>query len=275
MNQSLINQLCLCGVIFCAAIGSAMGQTDAPAKLAGTSDSVSTQQPPPTAAEAAIQRAADANKYVFVFFFRADDDATKVARATLDAAMPKFSERATSVTVGILDSHEKALVKKYELDRAPMPLVLALAPNGAVTRSFPLKFTEAQLETAFVSPGMQKCLKALQDRKLVFLCVQNDKTQYNADARMGVKDFAADDENAKTTEIITIDPADPAEEALLKQFKVDPKTDEAVTVFLAPPGTTIGTYKGATMKGVLKAAAKNAAKGCDPKSGCCAPPAKS
>jgi len=58
---------------------------------------------------------------------------------------------------------------------------------------------------------------------------------------------------------------------LLKQFKVDPKTEEAVTVFLAPPGTKVGTYRGAISKDTLVAAAKTAAKGCDPKSGCCAP----
>jgi hypothetical protein len=134
-----------------------------------------------------------------------------------------------------------------------------------------VRFTEEQLKTAFVSPGMQKCLKALQDRKMAFLCVQNGTTQHNAEALQGVRDFAADPQYAKTTEIITIDPTDTAEESLLKQFKVDPKTEEAVTVFLAPPGATVATYTGETKKDVLMAAAKTAAKGCDPKSGCCAP----
>lgn len=262
MNRRLGNTLTLSGVALCFAVGSAWGQTDAPVK------------PKATAAEAAIQRAADVNKYIFVFFFRADDEATQAARKTLDAAMPKLAERAMYTTANVTESQEKALVSKYQLDRAPMPLLLALAPNGAVTRSFPLKFTEAQLETAFVSPAMQKCLKALQDRKMVFVCVQNGATELNTVAMRGVKEFAADSQYAKTTEIVSVDPADTAEESLLKQFKVDPKTTEAVTVFLAPPGTTVGTYKGETKKDVLIAAAKTAAKGCDPKSGCCSPPKK-
>jgi hypothetical protein len=228
----------------------------------------------PSAGATAIDEAAKANKFIFLFFYRAENEPTLAARKTFDAAMEKFAERATSTVVNVADPQEQALVNKYQVNRSPMPLVLAMAPTGAVTRGFPGQFTEAQLETAFVSPGMQKCLKALQDRKMAFLCVQNGTTQHNAEAMQGVKEFAADPQYAKTTEIITVDPTDAAEESLLKQFKVDPKTEEAVTVFLAPPGTMVGTYKGEIKKDVLVAAAKTAAKGCTPGGSCCPAPKK-
>jgi hypothetical protein len=226
---------------------------------------------PPSPATAAIDQAAQAEKFIFVFFYRAEDEPTLAARGIFEAAMEKLADRATFVAVNITDPQERQLVAKYQLTRSPMPLALAIAPTGAVTRSLRGNFTEAQLETAFVSRGMQKCLKALQDRKLAFLCVQNGATQHNDEALRGVREFAADPQFAKTTEIITIDPADAAEERLLRQFKVDPKTAEAVTVFLAPPGTRVASYEGETTKDVLVAAAKSAAKGCDPKSGCCPP----
>jgi len=222
----------------------------------------------------AIDQAAMANKYTFLFFYRAEDEPTQAARRIFDAVMGRLADRATSVEVNVADPQEQALVNKYGLNRSPMPLVLAMAPTGAVTRAFPGQFTEAELETAFVSPGMQKCLKALQDRKMAFVCVQNGSTQQNAEAMRGVTEFAADAQYAATTEIIVVDPADAAEETLLKQLKVDPNTDQAVTVFLAPPGTMVGTYKGETRKDALVAAAKTAAQGCDPKSGCCPAPKK-
>ena len=221
-----------------------------------------------------IDRAAKAGRYIFVFCYRADDEATRALRKTFSAAMEKFADRAATAQVNIADPLEQDFVAKYGLNRAPAPLVLALAPNGAVTRGFPGQFTEAQLETAFVSPGMQRCLKALQDRKLVLLCVQNGTTRHNAEAMQGVKDFTADAQYAKTTEIVTVDPTDTAEASLLQQFKVDPQTDEAVTVFLAPPGTTVGTYTGEVKKDVLVAAAKTAAKGCTPGGSCCPAPKK-
>jgi len=221
-----------------------------------------------------INRAAKANKYMFVFFYRDEDEPTKAARKAFDAALGKLADRALSVAVNVTDPLEREVVVKYGLDRAPTPLVLALAPNGAVTRSFAGPLIESQLETAFVSPCMQKSLKALQDRKLVFICVQNGKTQHNAEATQGVKEFAADAQYAKTTEIIALDPADAAEESFLTRLKVDPQTEEAVTVFLAPPGTIVGTYKGEIKKDVLVAAAKTAAKGCTPGGSCCPAPKK-
>ena len=48
---------------------------------------------------------------------------------------------------------------KFGVSRAPMPLVLALAPNGAITKGFPIKFDEKQLREGFVSPCTAKCLK--------------------------------------------------------------------------------------------------------------------
>ena len=53
------------------------------------------------------------------------------------------------------------------MSRAPMPLVLAIAPNGAITGGFPTRFEEEQLLGAFATPGTQKVIKSLQEGKLV------------------------------------------------------------------------------------------------------------
>ncbi len=274
MNPKWATRISAAMIVSFLAGASALAQAPAPAKPnqvkpASTGDDSKDAAP----VGVTLIRAAKANKYVFVFAYRTEDEPTTAARKALDTAMEKLANRAVAAILNVTDPLEKDLIDKYGLDRAPMPLVLAIAPNGAVTRSFTGTVAPAQFDTAFVSLGTQKSLKALQDRKLVFVCVQNDKTQHNADALKGVKEFAAAAENAKTTEIITLDPADKAEEDFLKQLKVDPKTTEAVTIFMAPPGTIVATYKGATKNDVIVAAAKNAAKGCDPKTGCCpAPP---
>ena len=83
------------------------------------------------------------------------------------SAMKKWTESTDSIGVQITDPNEKPVVDKFGVSRAPMPLVLALAPNGAITKGFPIKFDEKQLREGFVSPCTAKCLKALQDRKLV------------------------------------------------------------------------------------------------------------
>ena len=186
---------------------------------------------------AAIKQAADAGKYLFVFFSKTDDDQTLAMRKVFDKAMEKAADRAQSVAVNITDASEKAIVDKFDLSRAPMPLVLAIAPNGAITGGFPTKFEEQQLLDAFATPGTEKVMKSLQDGKLVFVCVQNDKTKSNDAAMQGVRDFKADVRFANATEIVTLDPSDKKEASFLTDLKVSPDTAEAATVFVVPPGS--------------------------------------
>jgi hypothetical protein len=150
-----------------------------------------------------------------------------------------------------------------------MPLALVIAPNGAIMGGFPNKFTEEQLLNAFGSPCTERCMKALQDGKLVFLCVQNSTTNSKDNAFNGVRDFKADERFAKYTEVIMLDPSDTAESSFLADLKIDPKESEAVTAFLAPPGTVIAAFKGTTDKDELIAALQKASTACGP--GGCGP----
>jgi hypothetical protein len=217
---------------------------------------------------AAIKQAADAGKYIFMFFLKSDDDQTIVMRKVFDEAMEKVGDRAGRIAVDVTDPLEKAIVTKFDLSRAPMPLVLVVAPNGAITGGFPKKFAEQQLLNAFATPATEKVMKHLQDGKLVFVCVQNSKTKSNDAAMQGINDFRADARFATATEIVRLDPADSAEAAFLTDLKIDSKTEEAMTVFLAPPGSAIAEYKGATDKAVLMAILEKASSGCCPGGSC-------
>ena len=218
---------------------------------------------------AAIEDAARANRYLFVYFYKNEDQRTRELRTVFDTTMLKVADRADSVVINTTDQLEKEIVDKLSVGRAPMPLALALAPNGAVTRGFPMKFDEKQLMEAFASPCMEKCLKALQQRKLTVLCVQNETTKLNDEAMKGVTEFKADIQYGRTAEIVTVDPEDPGEAETLKKLNIDLGTDQAITALLAPPGKLIGMFKGATTKAMLVAAVRKSASGCDPRSGCC------
>ncbi len=211
---------------------------------------------------AAIRKAADAGKYIFMFFSKTDDDQTLAMRKVFDKAMERVADRAQWIAVNTTDLSEKDIVAKFELSRAPMPLVLAMAPNGAITGGFPTKFEEQQLVDAFATPVTEKVMKQLQENRLVFVCVQNDKTKTNDAAMKGVREFKADVRFASATEIVMLDPTDSAEASFLADMKVDPKTEEAMTVFLAPPGSAIAEYKGATDKSELIATLQKASSGC-------------
>ncbi len=223
---------------------------------------------------AALEQAAKDKKYLFAFFWKIDNEQTAAMKKVFEDATKKVADRAQTVAVLVSDPAESGIVEKFRLDRAPMPLVLAIAPNGAITGGFPTKFEEKQLLDAFSSPCTEKCMKALQDGKLVFLCVQNGSTKSHVEALKGVNEFKADSKYANATEIVMLDPKDSAEASFLGDLKIDPKTTVAVTAFLVPPGSAIAEFEGATEKVQLVAALQKASTGCGP-GGCgpggCAP----
>jgi len=226
----------------------------------------------PSDAFGAMRQASQDGKYLFVYFWKTDDQASRKMYGVLDAAMQQWSAQAASVSVRVGDPKEQQIVSKYGVDRAPMPLVLAFAPNGAITKGFPLKFTQQQLREAFVSPGTARCMKALQDQKLVLLCVQNEQSGQAREALEGAYAFQADKRFTAATEVVTIDPSDAREASFLTSLNVKPAST-ATTVLLAPPGRPVAQFSGAVNKDqiVAKVQAGPCAGGqCGP-NGCCGP----
>ena len=223
---------------------------------------------------AALERAAAAGKYLLLLFYRNDDDSTRAMKKVFAGAAGKLASKANSIIINVTDAAEREIVAKFGVDRAPMPLALVVAPTGAVTGGFPGKVTEEQLSGAFVSPALANCLKALQAGKLVLLCAQNASTKSNDAALLGVQAFKADARYAQFTEVVSIDPADAAESKFLAQLQIDPKTSQAVTAFMAPPGSVIAKYTGATDKNTMIAAltaATSGGGGCGPSTPGCGP----
>ncbi len=230
--------------------------------------------PSESVAQAAMKKAADGKKHLFLFVSVNDGEETATAKRVLEAAATKLGDKAELAFIKRDDAAEKDTVEKFQLARAPMPIVLALAPNGAITGAyFGEKLKDPQLQDSIASESEQQCMKALQDRKLVFVCVQNATTTSNDVAMKGVDEFKADTRFAQFTEVVKTDPAADTEQSFLTKLKIDPKATEATTAFLAPPGALVSKVSGATTKDALVSALMAAssggcgAGGCGPK-GC-------
>jgi hypothetical protein len=199
-------------------------------------------------AQATIDRAAKANKYVFLFFWKDDSPQTGKAWEVLKPSVAKFADAAVLFSIRITNPAEKKIVDKFGVSRAPMPIVLAVAPTGAITKAFTKTFDEKELRAAFVSPCTQRCLKALQSRKLVFVClVDQANPQDKMPVPKGVEDFKADQKYGAATEIVMVNARDAREATFLKELGLAAR-DAPMTVFLAPPGAMIGTFSRGTSK---------------------------
>lgn len=216
----------------------------------------------------AIQNASKENKYLFIFFFKEMNEKTIQLQKIFDQAMQKLGEQSKSIKVKSTDPAEKSIIDRFNLKRSPMPFVLVLAPNGAITGGF-ISFTEEQLMDSFTSAGAAECLKALQERKLVLLCLQNDQTMNNDAALKGAKDFKADQRFSNATALVMINPADKNEHKFLNQLSLNMDSNQALTVLISPPAEIIGSYQGPTTKEKMVADLQKASTGCCGPGGCC------
>lgn len=208
-----------------------------------------------------------AKNYQYLLFYR-NGFLPKEKEAVFDKAISAFGEKAESKKINIVAPEAKELIEKYDLRCAPMPFILVVGNNGAITGSFACDWSEEELKNAMVSPKMEETLKALEENKLVFLLISNPKAEAVEKPFQGVFDFVSDPKFSSAAATVHIDITSLSESALLKQFEVDLSSRENIVIFLAPPGDCVGKFKGNVTKEALLKALEAACSGCCP-SGCC------
>jgi hypothetical protein len=226
--------------------------------LAALSPAAAETAPTRLDATQVLRAAADNDAYTFLLFYRDRGPATQTMRRTLERGLAPLGERATVAEVDVRDPAQKALVDRFKVSRSPMPLVVAVAANGAITGVLASTVSESQIQGALVTPKMAECMKAMQHGRMVFVCVS---TAPDTELPRGVRDFQADPQFKGRADVISFPVDDPAEADFLKQLKIDPKTVKtSTTAFLAPPAVLVGKYGPAATKnemaGDLHAAGK-------------------
>lgn len=212
-------------------------------------------------AQQVLDQSAEQQKYTFLLFYRDDNQATRAMAQTLKSGVAKRADRATACFVSVTDPAEQAVVKRFGVTRAPLPFALAVAPNGAITGLFSQKLVEANLEGAFVTPGMANCMRSMQDKKLVLVCVHASDRGVTPTA---VKEFQADPEFKDRVAVISVQANDPTEAQFLKQMEIVPsQTKTSTIVFLAPPAVLVGKFASTATKAEMAAALHKAGKCCD------------
>lgn len=230
-----------------------------------TSTSVHAQAPavessPPSAAQQAVAQAGSQGKFSFIVFYRDDNDLTRAMAQVVTARATQQPDFAVATFVQITNPAEQAIVKQFDVSRAPMPMTLVTAPNGAITGVFPQRVTDQQLAETFVTPAMSHCMKAMQQGKVVFLCVQ---TTPQLLVPQGVAEFLADPQFKDRANVVPVQIADPAEGQLLAELELGTAANQPNTVFFAPPGVMVGKFGLASTKAEIAAALHKAGKCCE------------
>lgn len=217
----------------------------------------------PRGAAAALKRAQDQKKHAFLLFYKQGDEACAKMRKTLDAAEKTLRKRAVFYAADVAAEKDKETVAKYQADKAPLPLTLVFAPNGALERTHVGKAVNAKaLANSFSSAKLAEVQKHLQDRKLVLLCAQNDHTKHNSESRRAAEAAIKAPRAGGQIVLVNVDPRDGDSADLLKQVKLDSSLKEASICILIPPSTLGKTVQGATTKDALWEAITSSASAC-------------
>lgn len=223
--------------------------------IASAQAPVKPSRPQPTVSSEAVE-----SKYTFIVFYKQNDATTQAMTAALKGEVAQRQQQATAKFVQVDDPAQKALVAQYDVSRAPLPLLVAVAPNGAMTGMFPKKFPAQGFDGVFVTPTMMVTMKALQEGKLVLVTVGGSVP---APTPVAVTAFQADPHFSERLMTVSMAAADPQEAKFIAQMKIADTVLETQTVLLAPPGVLVGKFNATASKEVVAAALAKAGKCCE------------
>ena len=213
----------------------------------------------PSAGEQALGKASQANQFTFILFFRGQDARTDAMHRSLTAQAEKRTDVLVT-SIAVSDNNESRLIERFDAKRLPLPAVVAIAPNNAVTGVFPQRFSQAEFNSAIVSPGYANCVKALQDDQLVLLCIHPAGTQATP---TGVAEFQNHVTFGKRTQVVNISASDAAEAGTLSDLSVRADISSPTVIFMAPPGVMVGKFDDRVTASALAAKLAKAGQCCD------------
>jgi hypothetical protein len=209
--------------------------------------------------------AEDANekapKFKFILFWKENDRTTQQLQDVLRQAVAKRAARADWTAVNVHDAANRDLVERYQVSRVPMPTVLCVAPNGAITGVFMRQLSDHGVERALVTPAMAEVTKALQDKKIVVLHI---KPSADSPLPSGGADFVADPDFEARTIVVDLECSNQAETRFLTDMKIKAADiHDTLLVVMAPPGVLVGKFAAHATKQQIVTQLHAAGKCCD------------
>lgn len=214
-----------------------------------------------TAAE--IEKANKSCKPVFLVAYNTDGADAVKAISLANSAKKNLKGSSVVVKMNTSDAANSALVSKYRLAGAPMPLILVLDKNGTTAGGLALKDATAEkLVDMIPSPKSSELIKALAEGKSVYIVVYKESMTSKKNIADNCAVACGKMDNTCVTVMVGLD--DKKEAKLLQSLKCDLNAKEPVTYVINKAGQVVGTYNGLTDVNTLVSTAKKA-----PAGGCC------
>ena len=223
--------------------------------IAGLISTCAAGEPADAQLPAAQPASIEQPKFTYYYFWRENSTTANEGLRALKTNLAAHSVKASYIAINVNDPDQQELVARFKVGRSPMPLVLAVAPNGAVTGASTTAVTPEWVSQTLVTPRMTQCMKSMQSGKLVVLCVHGSE---QGQTPLGVRQFISDPHFQQRTAIHSMQTTDPAEQRFVKELGISSESSDATTVvIMAPPGVLVGKFPG-NVSGQQMAAALHA-----------------
>lgn len=211
--------------------------------------------------QAALEQSQQEGRFTFVVFYRENSPQSQKMLEVVQQSISVRDGQAKLATTNVADPAEQTMIQRFGVSRAPMPMTVVVAPNGAVTGLFPRQVTETHLTSAIVPPVMMQCMKELQNQKLVFVCLTRNE---QAAVPASVRALQLDPQFKDRMTLVGLNVHDTAEAKLMSQLKVDANQIHGpYAALIAPPGVLVGHFTGTSTAEQIAAAIHKAGQCCD------------
>lgn len=215
----------------------------------------------PKSAKEAMKISQDTKQYLFLLFYDTKDASYDQMKAAIVDTMARTDQSILIYEASKSYGADAGLIAQYKIDRAPMPLLMVIGPNGAVLGGFPKSVTADKLAKSLVSPLTMDVLKSIQQQKMAVVLLQNSKTKFNAEASKTANDLVYDKRLLGSADVIKADPSDPKNRDFLANAQIASATATAFIVLITPPGVVTGVFPGNTTKNSIMSSLQAASSG--------------
>lgn len=206
--------------------------------------------------------AAAAGKTIFILVTEPGAAGSEEARALIGQVMGKVAS-SQLIEVNRADAANAAFIAQYRLLAAPVPLVIVIAPNGALGGGMPTAQATPELIAKLIpTPKKAEALKALQAGKAVFVTASRKGMAEEGGIMSACA--AACSQMAGKSAALQIDMDDPSEQVFMQELKLNPQATQPVTMVINTQGQITGAFNGPVEVGSLVQAATKKAGGCCP-----------
>jgi hypothetical protein len=215
----------------------------------------------PKSAKEAMKISQNTKQYLFLIFYDKKDSLYDQMKAAIVGVMAQSDAKILIYEAAKSSEADAGLIAQYKIDRAPMPLLMVIGPNGAVLGGFPKSVTADKLAKSLVPPLTMDVLKSIQQQKMAVVLLQNSKTKFNAEASKTANDLAYDKRLLGSVDVIKADPSDPKNRDFLANAQIASATATAFIVLITPPGVVTGVFPGNTTKNSIMSSLQAASSG--------------